>query len=363
MADDNLAKVIEALRDRKISDLKNELTALKNKQAIDRVDLMAKLEEEQSEVKIQTGTLVDELIGGGLSPKTSMLLYGEYGAGKTQTCFTMAVECPDDVLYVDAEGSFRAERIKQICDERGKDFKEVFKKIHLFQPENWVQQMRCIYSFPAPPDAHTGKIGLIIIDSLTKEFRGIEFAGRQTLTQKQPLIREFAFKMGQIVKEYGAALIFTTQVYEEPNQGIFSTDWDKFKAVGGSSLLHQPDFVLCFRRVQNRNIRIVRMMDSSWKPLGERLFVITERGIDDLPEESVAREAILKRAEKFEKQQEMEKHPQLGKKRKKQTAITVTEELGLTGKVNTKKTEGQKAEDEKVKEDAQKIVDEETQNE
>lgn len=346
MANDNLSKVIEALRDRKIVDLKKELSALKEKQAIAKIDLMAKLEEEQSEVKIQTGTLVDELIGGGLSPKTSMLLYGEYGAGKTQTCFTMAVECPDDVIYVDAEGSFRAERIKQICDERGKDFEEVFKKIHLFQPENWVQQMRCIYSFPAPPDTYTGKIGLIIIDSLTKEFRGIEFAGRQTLTQKQPLIREFAFKMGDIVKDYGAALIFTTQVYEKPQQGIYTTDWDKFQPVGGSSLLHQPDFVLCFRRVQNRNIRVVRMMDSSWKPLGERLFAITEGGVEDLPEESVAREALLERAEKFEMQQEMEKHPQLGRRKKKKVK---------------KKTEEQKAEDKKVESEVSNIVKEEIQ--
>lgn len=338
MPDNNLAKLIEALQKRKISDFKVELTALKEKQILAQIDLMSKLKEEVSEEKIKTGTLIDEVIGGGLAPEARMLLYGEYGSGKTQTCFTMAVECPDDVIYVDSEGSFRAERVKQICDERGKDYEEVFKKIHLFQPKNWVQQLRCIYSFPAPPDAHTGKIGLIIVDSLTKGFRGIEFAGRQTLTQKQPLLREFIFKMEQLIKDYKAALILTTQVYEDPNTNMFTTEWDKFKPVGGSSLLHQPDFVLCFRRVKNRNIRVVRMMDSSWQPLAERLFVITERGIDDLPEESEARKTILERAEKFEKFQEMERHPKLGGKRSK------------------------KKKDDKVEEKVEKIL-EETQNE
>jgi len=340
MADDNLSKVIEALRDRKIDELKTELTALKNKQALAKVDLMLKLKEEEAEEKIQTGTLLDELIGGGLAPKSSMLVYGEYGSGKTQTCFTMAVECPYDVIYVDSEGSFRAERLKQICVERKLDYEKVFKKIHLFQPSNWVQQMRCIYSFPAPPDASTGKIGLIIIDSLTKLFRGIEFAGRQSLTQKQPLIREFTFKMEEIVKAYGAALIFTTQVFEDPNAQVFTAEWTKFKAVGGSSILHQPDFVVNFRRVKAKNIRIARMMDSSWKPLGERPFVITEGGIQDLPDDSVAREALLKRSEKFEKQQEMQKHPKLGSKRGKK-----------------KKTD----EDKNVEEEATKIIEEETQ--
>lgn len=314
MADDNLTRIIAELRSKKIVDLADDFELLKANTPLPTIDLFKKLEQEENEIKIETGTLVDGLIGGGLSPATSMLIYGEYGSGKSQTCYTMCVECPHAVVVIDAENSFRAQRIKQIAETRGKDFKEVFKKITLKQPQNWVQQLRCLWSIPTPPEVPTGKIGLIIVDSLTKRFRGIEFAGRQSLYIKQPLIREFSFKIDRIVKAYQAGLIITTQVYEDPNVVSFLAEWTKFKAVGGSSLLHQPDFVLFLRRVKGQNVRIARMMDSSWQPLRECPFVITERGIDDLPENAKARDALLKRAADFEKKQKQE---DLRKKEKK----------------------------------------------
>lgn len=313
MADDNLSKIVEELRRRKVLMMEDELDALKNSVPLESINLFDKLKAEETEEKIQTGTLVDDLVGGGLPPKTSMLLYGEYGSGKSQTCYTMCVECPYAVEVIDAENSFRAQRIKEICEARGKDFKEVFEKIILKQPQNWIQQMRVLYSLPPPTDVPTGKVGLLIVDSLTKEFRGVEFAGRQTLTIKQPLIREFTFQVERLVKAYEAGLIITTQVYEDPNQKSFLAEWTKFKAVGGSSLLHQPHFVLFLRRVAGKNIRIARMMDSSWQPLRECPFVITDAGIEDLPEDAKAREALLKKAEKFESQQTQE---EVSKKKK-----------------------------------------------
>jgi DNA repair protein RadA len=251
----------------------------------------------------------------------------------------MCVECPDTVIVIDAENSFRAQRIKQICDARGKDYKKVFEKIVLKQPKNWVQQLRCLYSLPAPPDTPTGKIGLVIVDSLTKEFRGIEFQGRQSLYVKQPLIREFALKITNMVKDFNAGLIITTQIYEDVNTPTFLADWTKIKAVGGSSLLHQPDFVVFLRRVKGQNIRIARMMDSSWQPLRECPFVITERGIDDLPDDAKARNALLEKARKFEEKQKQE---QLKKKKKK-----------------TKDKKGDKDKD-KTEEKVDKLLEEET---
>jgi len=304
--DDNLNKIVAELRKRKILTLEPELKALKAKIPLESVDLFKLLEKEGKEEKIKTGTLLDDLIGGGLPPSKSLLLYGEYGSGKSQTCYTMCVECPHAVEVIDAENSFRAERIKQICDTRGKDYKEVFEKIILKQPQNWIQQMRVLYSLPAPSDVPTGKVGLVILDSLTKRFRGVEFAGRQSLFIKQPLIREFSFRLEEIVKAYEAGLIITTQVYEDPNTTSFLAEWTKFKAVGGSSLLHQPDFIIFLRRVKGQNIRIARMMDSSWKPLRECPFVITERGIDNLPEDAKARKTLLEKAAKFEAKQKQE---------------------------------------------------------
>jgi len=170
-------------------------------------------------------------------------------------------------------------------------------KIHLFKPETWLEQMVILNNLPSPTDVN-GKIGLIILDSLSKKFRGIEFAGRGRLYVKQPLIRECIFKLEKIAHEYGAALIYTTQIYQSPTANPFLPEWSGQKAVGGASIEHQPDYVVFLRKATG-NVRIARLMDASWQPQRERPFRITEKGIEELPEGEKAIKLIQK-TEKFE---------------------------------------------------------------
>lgn len=260
------------------------------------IDPFQAYEREQKEEKLKTGTLIDDMLGGGLESGSSILLYGEFGSGKTETCFTMAILCPDKVIYIDTEGSFRWTRIKEMCNERKLDYQVIFKKIILFQPQNWVEQMMLLNDLPSPFEE--GKIGLIIVDSLTKLFRGIEFAGRQELQIKQPQIREYMITLSEIAKAYNSAIIFTTQIYQSPTSNPFLPDWANEQAVGGASLQHQASYVIHLRRAQGI-ARIARLIDADWKPLAERPFIITERGIDDIPETSKAVE-MIKKAEEYE---------------------------------------------------------------
>jgi len=92
-----LEDIIDELVKSKDTYLIEEYKKLKKKK-IKEVNLLEKYKQEQSEQKLKTGTLIDILIGGGLDAGSSMLLYGQYGSGKTQTCFTMAVLCPDHVI-------------------------------------------------------------------------------------------------------------------------------------------------------------------------------------------------------------------------------------------------------------------------
>lgn len=266
------------------------------------VDPFEAYEKEQKQVRVKTGTLIDEMVGGGFEAGASMLLFGEYGSGKTETCFTIAVLCPDTVIFIDCEGSFRWSRIKEMCDERKLDYKVVFSHIKLFQPANWVELLMTMNQLPSPADEDIGKIGVIIIDSLTKLFRGIEFAGRQELQVKQPPIRELMINGTEIAKAFECALIFTTQIYESPNASAFMPKWASFKAVGGASIEHQASYVMFLRRAQG-NVRIARLTDSDWKPLSERPYLITAKGIEDLPDTQKAAE-VLEKAEKYETEQQ-----------------------------------------------------------
>ena len=67
---------------------------------------------------ISTGSkTLDALLGGGIRSGLITDVYGESGSGKTQLCFTAAVNCiknTGNVLFVDTAGNFRPERIMEI---------------------------------------------------------------------------------------------------------------------------------------------------------------------------------------------------------------------------------------------------------
>lgn len=295
----HITDIISELADKKEQKIVQFYKDNKSKK-LEPVDPFKAYEKEQGQTRLKTGTLIDEMVGGGFEAGASMLLYGEFGSGKTETCFTVSVLCPDVVIFIDCEGSFRWSRIKEMCDERGLDYKVVFAKIKLFQPANWVELLMTLSQLPSPADV--GKIGVIIIDSLTKLFRGIEFAGRQELQVKQPPIRELMITGTEIAKAFECALIFTTQIYESPNASAFMPEWASFKAVGGASIEHQASYVMFLRRGQG-NVRIARLTDSDWKPLTERPYLITVKGIEDIPDTKTAQE-LLKKSEKFEQDQQ-----------------------------------------------------------
>ena len=309
----NVQEILKEIQKRKGKYLEDALQKIKEGKIIHPKSLDELEKEEKSEFKIKTNTFIDDILGGGIPEGKSALFYGEFRTGKTQTCFTATCLCPDYVIYIDTENSFRLERIRQICEARGLNYQEVKKKIIYYPIKDWVEQMMLIYSLPSPADIDK-KISLIICDSIAKHFRGVEFVGRENLQTKNGFIREFILSLERYAKMHRAALIYTTQIYEVPSVTPYVSKVDVQKPVGGPSQEHQPDFIVFFRKAKG-NIRIATAVDSSYRPLAERVFIINEKGIDVLPEESKAFKTLQQRTKEFEKKQQQEK---IKPKRKKE---------------------------------------------
>jgi RecA/RadA recombinase len=321
---EDIGDIKEILVNQKAKMFKEYIDNMRNKEKLNSIPLAELEKTEAAEVKVKTGTVVDEIIDGGIPEGKSVLFYGEYRSGKTQTCITMAVTCPDWVIYIDPEKSLRISRIKSMCEARKLDWAKVRDKIIYYRPKNWIEQMNVINSLPAPSDIN-GKVGLIICDSISKLFRGVEFLGRETLQVKNGLIREFMLALEQVADLHKAALVYTTQIYDSPAaSGYPQAKSEMQKPVGGRSAEHQPDFILFFKKATG-NIRIVEMVDSSYTPLAERAFVINEKGIDNLPPESKAAKSLEERSKDFAKKQSQENVKPV-KKRKKGEPITEGEE-------------------------------------
>ena len=80
-------------------------------------------------MKLSTGSSqLDQILGGGVETGSITEIYGEFRCGKTQIAHTMSVLAQLDpeqgggagrVLYIDTEGTFRPDRVKQIAEARG----------------------------------------------------------------------------------------------------------------------------------------------------------------------------------------------------------------------------------------------------
>ena len=68
---------------------------------------------------------MDTLLGGGVESSSITEIFGESRTGKTQLCHTLCVTCQLDrgrgggegkAMYIDTEGTFRPERVREIAD-------------------------------------------------------------------------------------------------------------------------------------------------------------------------------------------------------------------------------------------------------
>jgi len=230
---------------------------------------------------IKTNTVLDEMFGGGLRRGQLVEIYGPFASGKTQFCFTAIVESKGKVIYVDSEGTFSANRIKQIAKARGKKIEDIDAKILRYEPTNWREQIAIFHQLPKD----MSNVDLIIVDSLMVFFReSKDFIGRENLYIRQSLARVHLSELRRIAKKHGCAIVITNQVVANPNITPYTRMEDRETGSGGHSVHHIPDVRLYFRKAKNPK-RIAYLMDSSELEPMQRVFVINAKGIDDVVEE------------------------------------------------------------------------------
>jgi RecA/RadA recombinase len=273
-------------------------------------------EGKEPEKILKTGTVLDDMFGGGLSAGQTVEIYGEFASGKSQILFTLIVEAASRgiVIVIDAEDTFSRKRILQIAQARNKDVNTVNNNIWLYKPDGWEEQL----AIPSQlPDQLPSKLTLIVEDSLMCLFRSTpEFAGRSNLGKRQELIRWHLRQLKRIAKKENCIVVYTNQVYDEPVANPFLPDWASQMPCGGHSVAHVGDYRI-FLRKGSGNIRIARLVDNSEIPPAERIFQINEKGIDDLPQEQ--QEEAKKREQTWEKKQQ---EALLTKKKKKKEGET-----------------------------------------
>lgn len=234
---------------------------------------------------LTTGSVaLNELFGGeGLESGTITEFYGEFGSGKTQICFQLAVNAtmPKEkggldghVIVIDTENTFRPGRIEQIAKAQDLDVEEVTNRIHVARAFNSAHQIMLMRD-KAVELAEQCSVKLVIVDSLTSHFRG-EFVGRANLGERQGLLNTHMHDILKFAERYNAVAVVTNQVITNPGQ-LFG---DPTKPVGGNIVGHNSTYRVYLRKGK-KDLRVAKMIDSPEHPSDEAIIAVSESGVGD----------------------------------------------------------------------------------
>ena len=165
--------------------------------------------------KISAGSYdFNKWLFGGYEKSIITMIAGPAGSGKTNFCILASASQAkkgNKVIFVDTEGGFSIERIKQIVSSQ-EDLDKILNNILLLKPTNFEEQKKEFQDLLK----HIKKenISLIVIDGMTMLYR-LEFENKERIQETN---RSMAFQMrtlAEIARKQGIPIIITNQVYSE----------------------------------------------------------------------------------------------------------------------------------------------------
>lgn len=238
--------------------------------------------------KVTTGsTDLDQLLGGGIESMSITEAFGEFRTGKTQICLTLCVTAQlietttgekGKVAFIDTEGTFRPNRLKEIAVRFGLDPEEALENVIFARAFNSEHQFDLLTSIAARFSSEPGKYRLLIVDSIISLFR-TDYSGRGELSERQQKLGAMLARITRIAEEYNVAVFITNQMMSDPGASISFVP-DPKKPVGGHVLAHASATRLYLRKGRNET-RIAKIFDSPDLPEAEATYAITETGIDN----------------------------------------------------------------------------------
>lgn len=178
------------------------------------------------------------------------------------------------VVYLDTEGTFRPERLKDIAQRFSTDPDFILEKLMYSRVSNpdmlddHLQELCGIMAEDPEP------YRMIIVDSVIMPFR-FEYSGRGELSERQQRLGKTLESLKRIAETFNIAVVITNQVMADP-QGSFMPTAPK--PVGGHVLSHAITTRVTLRKGKG-DTRVAKIADSPYLPEAEAVYVIKEGGV------------------------------------------------------------------------------------
>ncbi|GLT61205.1 hypothetical protein SLA2020_339270 [Shorea laevis] len=238
-------------------------------------------------IQITSGSReLDKVLEGGIETGSITEIYGEFRSGKTQLCHTLCVTCqlPLDqgggegkAMYIDAEGTFRPQRLLQIADRFGLNGADVLENVAYARAYNTDHQSRLLLE--AASMMVETRFALMIVDSATALYR-TDFSGRGELSARQMHLAKFLRSLQKLADEFGVAVVITNQVVAQVDgSAIFAGP--QIKPIGGNIMAHASTTRLALRKGRGEE-RICKVISSPCLPEADARFQISAEGVTDV---------------------------------------------------------------------------------
>jgi len=215
--------------------------------------------------RLKSGSeIIDTFLNGGYEKSVITTIFGPSGTGKTTACLLSALSATQDskVIFIDTEGGFSVERLKQLTS----DYKKVLDRIFIMKPTTFTEQKHCIDSlhkkFPKG-------VGLIVCDTISALYRlerGDDNQGLNAELGKQ------VGKLLEIARKNSIPVILTNQVYADFD------DKTKVRMVGGDIIDYNSKCLIEFQ-ILAKNQRKAVLKKHRSLPQKEITFAIKEEGL------------------------------------------------------------------------------------
>jgi DNA repair protein RadA len=212
-----------------------------------------------------------------------------HNSGKSQLCHQLCVNLqisrnqggvrcnghpPPAALYIDAEGTFRPERLKQMAEARKLNPSQILERTYMVEAASsdhlaWVVD-RC---FSFTPE---NNVKLVIVDSIIGHYRP-EFVGRESLAERQQKLNRTLHRLRKLAEAFNLAVVITNQVISQPD-----TYGSPDRPAGGNITGHNITYRIWIKRGKE-GVRSAKIFDSPYHPEAEAKFTITGKGIEDPP--------------------------------------------------------------------------------
>jgi DNA repair protein RadB len=226
--------------------------------------------------KLSTGSkIIDLLLDGGLEPGVTTTLFGPASSGKSNISMLAAINAAEQgkkVLFIDTEGGFSAERVKQL----NKNYETLLKNIVIANPTNFTEQKN--YFKKLMDAANHEKAGLIIVDSIVMLYR-LQKAEEDISTTNQELASQLAI-LSEVARKKQIPVLVTNQVYADFKKDS-SHKGNGFKMVGGDLLKYWSKCIVKLENLE-QGVRQASIYKHRSLPEGKSVcFEIKEQGLEE----------------------------------------------------------------------------------